>query len=234
MKLAVPDLVSSSYFSAVAAVELGYFAREGLDVPPARHRHRLGIGGHSGLPSSESRRVRGGLHKFERKFEAGQHCVHDHMGRRTHRSGRPRAATIATALIPIRLLQIAPLPWRRIKAGQVRLWSDWTLVVEPRGEMRMGSQSSMLSRIVLVSKHSSRPQPLASRHRSGTRARLRGGTCDSSEASARASRRRIARRRAQAARPCCSCVAGGHEAGCWPWPCDASGDADPLAVCGKT
>ena len=33
MKLAVPDLVSSSYFSAVAAVELGYFAREGLDVP---------------------------------------------------------------------------------------------------------------------------------------------------------------------------------------------------------
>src|SRR6516165_8593064 len=59
MKLAVPDLVSSSYFSAVAAVELGYFAREGLDVPPARHRHRLGIGGHSGLPSSESRRVRG-------------------------------------------------------------------------------------------------------------------------------------------------------------------------------
>ena len=61
MKLAVPDLVSSSYFSAVAAVELGYFAREGLDVPPARHRHRLGIGGHSGLPSSESRRVRGSI-----------------------------------------------------------------------------------------------------------------------------------------------------------------------------
>jgi NitT/TauT family transport system substrate-binding protein len=32
MKLAVPDLISNSYFPAVAAVELGYFRREGLDV----------------------------------------------------------------------------------------------------------------------------------------------------------------------------------------------------------
>ncbi len=32
MKLAVPDLISNSYFPAVAAVELGCFAREGLDV----------------------------------------------------------------------------------------------------------------------------------------------------------------------------------------------------------
>jgi NitT/TauT family transport system substrate-binding protein len=32
MKLAVPDLVSNSYFPAVAAVELGCFADEGLDV----------------------------------------------------------------------------------------------------------------------------------------------------------------------------------------------------------
>ena len=32
MKLAVPDLISNSYFPAVAAVELGFFAREGLDV----------------------------------------------------------------------------------------------------------------------------------------------------------------------------------------------------------
>ena len=32
MKLAVPDLISNSYFPAVAAVELGLFAREGLDV----------------------------------------------------------------------------------------------------------------------------------------------------------------------------------------------------------
>jgi NitT/TauT family transport system substrate-binding protein len=32
MKLAVPDLVSNSYFPAVAAVELGFFAAEGLDV----------------------------------------------------------------------------------------------------------------------------------------------------------------------------------------------------------
>jgi NitT/TauT family transport system substrate-binding protein len=32
MKLAVPDLVSNSYFPAAAAVELGFFAAEGLDI----------------------------------------------------------------------------------------------------------------------------------------------------------------------------------------------------------
>jgi len=32
MKLAVPDLISNSYFPAIAAVELGFFRREGLDV----------------------------------------------------------------------------------------------------------------------------------------------------------------------------------------------------------
>jgi ABC-type nitrate/sulfonate/bicarbonate transport system substrate-binding protein len=32
MKLAVPDLISNSYFPAAAAVELGLFAQEGLDV----------------------------------------------------------------------------------------------------------------------------------------------------------------------------------------------------------
>src|SRR5437879_5273376 len=32
MKLAVPDLISNSYFPAVAAVELGFFQQEGLDV----------------------------------------------------------------------------------------------------------------------------------------------------------------------------------------------------------
>jgi NitT/TauT family transport system substrate-binding protein len=32
MKLAVPDLISNSYFPAIAAAELGFFAREGLDV----------------------------------------------------------------------------------------------------------------------------------------------------------------------------------------------------------
>lgn len=32
LKLAVPDLVSNSYFPAVAAVELGFFAEVGLDV----------------------------------------------------------------------------------------------------------------------------------------------------------------------------------------------------------
>jgi NitT/TauT family transport system substrate-binding protein len=32
MKLAVPDLISNSYFPAAAAVELGFFAQQGLDV----------------------------------------------------------------------------------------------------------------------------------------------------------------------------------------------------------
>ena len=32
MKLAVPDLISNSYFPAVAAVALGFFGEEGLDV----------------------------------------------------------------------------------------------------------------------------------------------------------------------------------------------------------
>ncbi|WP_428486481.1 ABC transporter substrate-binding protein [Rhodopila sp.] len=32
MKLAVPDMISPSYFPALAAVELGFFQREGLDV----------------------------------------------------------------------------------------------------------------------------------------------------------------------------------------------------------
>jgi ABC-type nitrate/sulfonate/bicarbonate transport system substrate-binding protein len=32
MKIAVPDLISNSYFPAAAAVELGFFRREGLDV----------------------------------------------------------------------------------------------------------------------------------------------------------------------------------------------------------
>src|SRR5216684_473972 len=32
MKLAVPDLISPSYFPALAAAELGFFEREGLDV----------------------------------------------------------------------------------------------------------------------------------------------------------------------------------------------------------
>jgi ABC-type nitrate/sulfonate/bicarbonate transport system substrate-binding protein len=32
VKLAIPDLISNSYFPALAAAELGFFAREGLDV----------------------------------------------------------------------------------------------------------------------------------------------------------------------------------------------------------
>ena len=32
MRIAVPDLISNSYFPAVAAVHLGFFADEGLDA----------------------------------------------------------------------------------------------------------------------------------------------------------------------------------------------------------
>src|SRR6516164_11548425 len=32
MKLALPDMFSNSYFPAMAAVELGFFANEGIDV----------------------------------------------------------------------------------------------------------------------------------------------------------------------------------------------------------
>ena len=32
MKIAVPDMISNSYFPAEAAVELGFFREEGLDV----------------------------------------------------------------------------------------------------------------------------------------------------------------------------------------------------------
>src|SRR6201998_1824787 len=32
MKLAVPDMISNSYFPAIAAIELGFFKAEGLDV----------------------------------------------------------------------------------------------------------------------------------------------------------------------------------------------------------
>src|SRR5258707_1752804 len=32
MKLAVPDMISNSYFPAVAAAQLGFFRQEGLDV----------------------------------------------------------------------------------------------------------------------------------------------------------------------------------------------------------
>src|SRR5215467_13134114 len=32
MKLAIPDLISNSYFTALAAAELGHFQRQGLDI----------------------------------------------------------------------------------------------------------------------------------------------------------------------------------------------------------
>src|SRR5215468_3764145 len=32
MKLAIPDMISNSYFPAVAAIELGFFKRQGLDM----------------------------------------------------------------------------------------------------------------------------------------------------------------------------------------------------------
>ncbi len=55
MRIAVPDLVSNSYFPAVAAVELGFFKEQGMDVELSRVR---GAGS-----SSRAKAARGrGLH----------------------------------------------------------------------------------------------------------------------------------------------------------------------------
>jgi NitT/TauT family transport system substrate-binding protein len=40
MKLAIPDMVSNSYFPAIAAIELGFFEREGLDVTLELNRYK--------------------------------------------------------------------------------------------------------------------------------------------------------------------------------------------------
>ena len=36
MKIAVPDFITNSYFPAVAAVELGFFKEEGIEIPFAQ------------------------------------------------------------------------------------------------------------------------------------------------------------------------------------------------------
>ena len=74
LKIAVPDMVSNSYFPAVAAVELGFFKEEGLDVAlelifpvdktyafaarrPDRSGRRLGAFGAGGIPGMEGRKT---------------------------------------------------------------------------------------------------------------------------------------------------------------------------------
>ena len=53
MKLAIPDLISNSYFPALAAAELGHFARHGLDS-----RGRADLPGRSRLRGDARRRIR--------------------------------------------------------------------------------------------------------------------------------------------------------------------------------
>ena len=42
MRIAVPDLVSNSYFPALAAVELGYFQAQGIDMELVMISRRAG------------------------------------------------------------------------------------------------------------------------------------------------------------------------------------------------
>ena len=41
MKLAVPDMISNSYFPAIAAIELGLFREQGLEIGRASCRERV-------------------------------------------------------------------------------------------------------------------------------------------------------------------------------------------------
>jgi ABC-type nitrate/sulfonate/bicarbonate transport system substrate-binding protein len=70
MKIAVPDLVSNSYFPAIAALELDFFAREGLSLelqhvfPVSRCLERLGAG--------ELDFVAGAAHALPQVFPGGK------------------------------------------------------------------------------------------------------------------------------------------------------------------
>ena len=62
MKIAIPDMISNSYFPAAAAVELGFFKEEGLDMtlelifPVNRTLEVLRDGSHTTLPVKLSER----------------------------------------------------------------------------------------------------------------------------------------------------------------------------------
>ena len=49
MKLAVPDMISNSYFPAIAAIELGCFKQEGIDVELEMIINRAHISGFQAL-----------------------------------------------------------------------------------------------------------------------------------------------------------------------------------------
>ena len=105
MKLAVPDLISNSYFPAVAAVELGFFEEEGLDVAlelifpvdkayramrdgSGRFRRRLGAFG--------ARRLsRMGRRKAALRAGAGHVLVSRHARRHRRRARRCRRGSRA-------------------------------------------------------------------------------------------------------------------------------------------
>ena len=70
MKLAVPDMISTSYFPAIAAIELGMFKREGLDVTL-----ELIYPGRQMLCGAARRRRR-----FRRRLVAFRACRHSRNG----------------------------------------------------------------------------------------------------------------------------------------------------------
>ena len=102
MKLAIPDLISNSYFPAVAAAELGFFARR-----RARCLGRADLSGRPRLPGparrrSRFRRRRGARRarrlsrmarrQTARRAVAGHVLVSRHARRSRHRARRPRGA----------------------------------------------------------------------------------------------------------------------------------------------
>ena len=106
MKLAIPDLISNSYFPAVAAAELGFFAREGLDVSAelifpvdrayagaARRRGRFRRRRRAWRARRLSRMAR---RQAARRAGAGHVLVSRHACRSRHRPRRPRGAAGST------------------------------------------------------------------------------------------------------------------------------------------
>ena len=102
MKLAIPDLISNSYFPALAAAELGFFEREGIDVsaelifPVDRAYEALRDGAVDFVGGAAHWRA-GGVSRMARRQTArragaGHVLVPGDARRSRHRARRPRGA----------------------------------------------------------------------------------------------------------------------------------------------
>ena len=112
MKVVIPDLVSNSYFPAIAAVEMGFFKEEGLDAEleliypvgkcyealrdgKARLRRRLVAFGADGVSGMEGRQV-------PRRAGAAHLLVPDHAHGPQRQARRRRAPSRASGSAPRR------------------------------------------------------------------------------------------------------------------------------------